>query len=360
LADAAGDVAGERVLDHVRALGGALTASAAFESRVAGVAIERVFAPPYMAEVCARYEAVERALAAFAGDERPALVVLPEDTDYMRGRLAARVLQSCGAVIVCLVPWFYGAFRSYPLLGTRWADQYLVQTSSYAERLRAGGVAADRITVVGDPAFDTLPAAIPRPAQPGSLLYALQGLVWEREIVADLIEIVRSDRQHSCASSHTPACRFPRGCATSSWQAVWRSSSRAPTTRLAARNDAVIGQSSKMLYEASILGRPVIVPHYDTTPLLLDLPAEDRGHIVARTKRALRHRSSARWMVTAGRSRSQRSRRTIRTRRSAWSSVYGVRKRREEFSPQRHRGTETSVIQRNQRGSRTTFSMTFI
>jgi predicted glycosyltransferase len=53
---------------------------------------------------------------------------------------------------------------------------------------------------------------------------------------------------------------------------------------------AVIGQSSKMLYEASILGRPVIVPHYDATPHLLDLPPVDRDHIVARTKRALRQK----------------------------------------------------------------------
>ena len=291
LADAADAAAGERVLDRARALGAALTASPVFESRAAGAAIERVFARPYMAEVCARYEAVERALSAFARDERPALVVLPEDTDYIRGRLAARVLQSCGAVIVCLVPWFYGAFLSNPLLGTRWADQYLVPTSSYAERLLAGGVAADRITVVGDPAFDTLPSALARPSQPGSLLYALQGLVWEREIVADLIEIVRSDRKARLRIKPHPRLPFPawlRDIELAGRVAIVEQG--ADLHDLLRETTAVIGQSSKMLYEASILGRPVIVPHYDTTPLLLDLPAEDRGHIVARTKGALRHK----------------------------------------------------------------------
>src|SRR5262249_51919543 len=156
-----------------------MTAAPGFESRMAGMAIERVLARPYMAEVCARYEAVERGLMAFARAERPRLVVLQEDTDYMRGRLAARGLQAFGATIVCLVPWYYGAFRSYPLLGKRWADQYLVPTSAYAERLRAGGVAAQRIAVVGNPAFDALPRTSPRRLPSDRLLYALQGLAWE-------------------------------------------------------------------------------------------------------------------------------------------------------------------------------------
>jgi hypothetical protein len=289
------------VLDRVRELGAGLTESNDFECRVVGAAMQRVFAQPYMPEVCATYAAVAQGLAAFARSERPALVVLAEDTDYMRGRLAARVLLACGATVVCLVPWYYGAFRSYPLIGTRWAARYLVPTRSYGERLVAGGVARDRIAIVGDPALDALPAAAGHPSRPGGLLYALQGLPWEREIITDLVEIVRSERRatlHIKPHPRLPVPAWLQDVETAGNVVV--ADRDADVRALLIEATAVVGQSSKMLYEASILGCAVIVPHYDATPLVLDLPDTDREHVVARTRKALRRKVE---LVLTGRGR---------------------------------------------------------
>ena len=67
----------------------------------------------------------------------------------------------------------------------------------------------------------------------------------------------------------------------------------ATTAALLARTQCVIAQTSRMLWEASVRGRSVIVPHYAATPLAIAVPARDRAAVVARSGVALQQRVHA-------------------------------------------------------------------
>jgi hypothetical protein len=266
-----------------------LSAASDAHARVAAVAIARFWAAPHRPAIQAAYAQVVNALAEFARTHRPALVVVPEDTDYLRGRVAARVLGAAGAAVVCLVPWYYAAIRSYPLLGARRAAAYLVPTAGYRDRLIAAGVAADRVAVVGDPSLDALTAAPSAPLQPPAVLHALQGLAWEREIAADLLEIVRDNPPARLWIRPHPVLPAP------AWLADLRRADDAVTIDRSADARAslhactvLVAQTSRMLYEASLVGRPVVAVQYDGLPLALDLPVGDCPHVCAATLSALR------------------------------------------------------------------------
>jgi CDP-glycerol glycerophosphotransferase (TagB/SpsB family) len=59
-------------------------------------------------------------------------------------------------------------------------------------------------------------------------------------------------------------------------------------SRLLRRAACVVAQSSSMLYQASVLGRPVIVARYDPAPLGFYVPEVDRPHVIVRTRKELR------------------------------------------------------------------------
>lgn len=278
------------------ALGRAKTAAAdgTFDARLLGTSLSSLLERPYAPELFEAYAECEAALHALARRERPRLVVLPEDTDYLRGRLAARVLRAYGATMVCLLPFFYSVFSSYPLVGERHADRYLVTHRSFADRLAGQGIAAERIEVVGNPAFDALGEASELAEGSAQFLYALQDVAWEREIVEDLVAIFRDLPAADLTVKAHPALSPP------AWVA---SLAMPPNVRLVGREvesgqwlrcaTCVIAQSSTMLYQASILGRAVIVPRYDPAPPGFHLPPGDRARVVARTKTELRERIEA-------------------------------------------------------------------
>ncbi len=233
-----------------------------------------------MPALFAAYATTEMAAAKLAVSEKPSLVVLPEDTDYLRGRLLARVFREHGAYVVCLPPWYYSAFVRYPLIGTRYAHSYLVGTHSFARRLLHAGVGHERLWVVGCPVFDEV-AVTPAPP-PGRFLYALQGLPWEQGIVGDLLRIFAGEPEATLILKSHPQLPRPD----------WLRRIRQPrNVRLAAQDKplasllkdtrCVIAQSSRMLFEAAVSGREILVPHYDATPLPIDIPAKNRRHVVA-------------------------------------------------------------------------------
>jgi hypothetical protein len=265
-----------------------------FDARVVGASLRELFERSYAPALFEAYAEWELGLHALLRRERPQLVVLPEDTDYLRGRPAARVLAAQGVTVVCLVPFYYNVFASYPLLGERYAARYLVMNRAYADRLEGQGVAAQRVEVVGNPAFDALGEESEPPPAPCHFLYALQDLAWEREILADLMAIFDDVPAASLTVKPHPALPSP----------AWLSKLHAPSNVriVAAETGAerwirsatcVIAQSSAMLYQASILRRAVIVPHYDPAPQSFHLPAHDRARVVARSAAELRERIDA-------------------------------------------------------------------
>jgi len=292
---------GRILREHVVRWASACAGAATFETRIVATSLKGLLERSYMPSLFEAYARYELALEAFARKERPKLVVLPEDTDYLRGRLAARVFNGHGVPVVCLVPFYYNVFLSYPLLGERYAARYLVMNRSYADRLARHGVASDRIDVVGNPAFDTLRQESESPQGSPTFLYAMQGLPWESEIVSDLVAIFRDLPQAELAiKPHPELCRPTWLASLSTTRNIHVLAPDADAHILLQQATCVIGQSSSMLYQASVLGRAVIVPHYDPAPLSVYLPESDRSQVLARTKADLRHKIES---ILAGRGR---------------------------------------------------------
>lgn len=262
-------------------------AAATARQRVVAATLHDLLDGPDMPEIFAAYAEVAHAAADFMRRRRPRLVVLPEDSDYLRGRLLARIVAAHGGRLVCLTPWYYPAFVSYPLVGARLAHHYLVGSRAHAQRLRAAGVAPGAVTVVGHPELDPI-APTPSPP-PGRFLYALQGLPWEREIAADLAAILGDEPTARLVIKPHPGLPRPTWLdALAHPRNVRLAPATADTAALLRRTHCVIAQTSRMLWEASLLGRCVVVPHYDATPLGIALPARDRSAVVVRSADALR------------------------------------------------------------------------
>jgi hypothetical protein len=253
-------------------------------------------------------EALAPALAAYAGQEaalsrlaelhRPRLVVVPEDTDYARGRLAARIFGAAGARVVVLSAWYYGVHEVYPLGGPRPAHHYLAMGRAFAERLVDAGADPGRVEVVGNPGFDHIvsrrraePLAGTQPPPPPvgprgrTLLYALQGLPWEREIASDLEALAVRHPGLRLAVRRHPEMQQSSGLPTG-WHGL-----EGPDWLEEA--DGVVAQTSTALYDASVAGIPVIAVHYDPRPMPVYIPLADRPRIVAGTPRELGDRVAA-------------------------------------------------------------------
>lgn len=253
--------------------------------------LRRLLEQPAMEAIAAAYALLEAGAAEIARRHRPRLVVLSEDSDYLRGRLLARLFAAEGSRVVCLSPWYYTAFASYPLVGTRRAGHYLVGSDAQARRLGAAGVAAEAVTVVGHPELDAI-APLP-PAPPGGVLYALQGLPWEAEIAADLVAWTRRRRDARLVIRPHPALPRPGWLRRLGGGNVVIAPTAARVTELLTAAQCIVAQTSRMLWEASLAGRSVVVPHYDATPLPIALPAGDRRAVVATSGAALQRRLDA-------------------------------------------------------------------
>jgi hypothetical protein len=271
------------------------------EKVVAGVVRDRL-RQPWMPEVLEAYAHHTAALARLAEDFQPKFVVLPEDTDYIRGRLAAQSLRQRGAIVVVLAAWYYNAFTAYPLVGERRADHFLAMTQHFADRLVDVGVDRHHIDVVGNPAFDALADLTRQETGHPIFVYALQNLAWEPEIFADLLAIfdrrreidllVRLHPESAAADSHASLDLPPnvhidsKGTTSQEWMA---------------QAACVIAQSSSALFEAAVVGIPVITPAYDPMPVPIFLPHADRSAVIARTAAELERMIDA---VLAGKGRS--------------------------------------------------------
>jgi hypothetical protein len=268
----------------------ALAGTAQLDARVLGASMRRqLFERPYAELLFRAYAQYEVAFDAVVRAERPDVIVLGEDTDYLRGRLAARLAAGQGIPVVCLTAFYYNVFVSYPLLGERRAMLYLVANRSYADRLCRSGVSTERIAVVGNPAFDGLAGETAPPDEPPMFLYALQGLPWEREIVTDLAAIFRDLSGAILAVKPHPALAAPAWLDTlATAPNLCRVEEEIEAIAILRRATCVIAQSSSLLYQATVLGRPVIVPHYEATPLEIYLPEADRSRVVARSRGELR------------------------------------------------------------------------
>lgn len=228
-----------------------------------------------------RYQA---ALREFCRTERPAVAVLPEDTDYIRGRLAATILRDSGVAVLIAAPPWYSRFRSYPLVGPRYADGYLVGSTDHRRRLLQCGVPPEKISLIAYPEDF---AGMGRDRAPGGyLLYAMQGIAWERLIVRDLCSIVRGWRDAP------PLLLRPHPEASAAWLhaeldpgkdiALCPSHSSAESALAGAC--AVLGQTSGLIEQALRRGIPAAAVQYDGLPPLIDYSDAPRHFAVLRDK----------------------------------------------------------------------------
>jgi hypothetical protein len=251
-----------------------LRAQVRAEEGLAARLFDRLLGRAYVPELLAECGRVAAALRAYVRAERPHLVVLPEDTDYIRGRLAAHILESEGTPCAVMTPNYYAMFSDYPLIGKGLAQPYLVAHEGQAARLRARGVSDERIRIVGSPTFDDL-ARVPSGGGSG-VLFVLQGLPADESIAKQLLSIARRLGKVLYLKAHpdVPAPWMAQLRSENGWSEI---PDREPVRPWLSRVETVVGVSTTVLYEALLVGRGVVVIHLSGLPPPVHLPPGVEG-----------------------------------------------------------------------------------
>lgn len=265
---------------HERSQAELLPAQGPLAAGVLGEVLGRPYLP-YLREWWAEVAASTETLLT---DLRPEIIVLPEDTDYIRGRLAGRIAKELGLAPVVLSAHYYDRFARYPLIGKRYADHFLVLNEVAATRLKRQGVEASRLHVVGNVALNR-PPALPSPA-PRFLLCG-QGRPGEATWIKDVIDWFADHPDQELWIRPHPQQRAVPLRSVFPENVGW-----APNlglNDLLNRVRAVVGESTSVLWQASSAGLPVIIVHYRFGPCEIALPPEAFPY-VARTKAELAER----------------------------------------------------------------------
>jgi hypothetical protein len=227
------------------------------------------------------------ALEAYCRKRRPKVAVLPEDTDYIRGRMACGILRSHRCRIMVLAPNYYNVSVKYPLAGERLGDVYIPATGLMADRLVESGVAVECVHARGFPGAPReekeLWSATPRDA----VLYALQNLPAEERVLLEIGEIVASrfPGLELRVKAHPNSNPEPAVVATVEGRPALRLLPAVTDLSAALREvRAVIAQTSTVLYHAMAAGLPVLIPKFDGLPLAVDLPAQVAAQSVVETR----------------------------------------------------------------------------
>jgi hypothetical protein len=228
----------------------------------------------YLPGIIAEYHKNKYAMKRYCDIKKPRLVVLPEDTDYIRGRMACYILRQHDCKVVIMVADYYNILLKYPLLGHRSADLYLTSTSIMRQRLITAGVASDRIKFCGSPRIDES-RGISRDPVKNVMLFVLQNLPKEALILKEFMQTF---------DQFFPGLQL--------WVKPHPETQLSPSVRslleqhsglhlidknesiiaILERVQAVIGQSSTVLYQAIAAHVPVMIPNLTGLPIDIALP----------------------------------------------------------------------------------------
>ncbi|MCB0405467.1 MAG: hypothetical protein KDD51_11830 [Bdellovibrionales bacterium] len=215
-------------------------------------------------------ERLEKNLTYFLKTFNPDLVVLPEETDCARGRLATLVLARFPKIRKSvLFPLYYQLFESYPVSLAPSAHHYVVSCEGLNLLLERGAPPHTRIQYLGFP-FGVYPTP---PPERKCLLYLLQGIQYEARVVSEVLkaaattgfEVVLKPHPRNPQPSHE-ICEIAlteRGMRIAPVERSFR--------ELVCESAAVVGQTSTGFFEALALGRPLLVAHYQAGPFPLRL-----------------------------------------------------------------------------------------
>ncbi len=242
------------------------------------VPLEALLAQNYIPQLRQRWAEVGAATETLLKQLKPPLIVLPEDTDYIRGRLAGRIAKGLGITTVVLSAHFYDRWLRYPMVGERYGDYFLVLNELSKARLLAQGILADRIHVIGNAALTTTPVSETAPPR---LLLCEQGRPGEKAWVEDVVEWF---------SNHPHAKLWIRPHPHSKRTLVYRllppNAELAPPLSLDAlfpQVRGVIGETTSVLWQASAAGLATIIVHYGFGPIEIALPPSAKSSL-ARTQ----------------------------------------------------------------------------
>lgn len=203
------------------------------------------------------------ALKVFLQDQKFDLVVLPEDTDYARGRVGAKVCSDLGLRTAVLFPLYYNLFRSFPLYPSGLVSNYGVMNQAMAGRLIQAGVPTEGIQVTGVAGLDGH-RPIRRPNLPA--LWLLQGKPNEYRL-ARLFSRVLGELGIELWVRPHPRVRRPDFEVEG---AHWVDPNR-PLSDYLDRVGIVVGQTSGGLVQALSVGLPALFVHFDFGPSPFDL-----------------------------------------------------------------------------------------
>ncbi len=218
---------------------------------------DELLARPLIPMLVDRVEAIAASLEVLLRALRPPLIVVPEDTDYAKGRLASRVARELAIPTVAVLPTWHATIARYPLLGPRLCDHYVAMNDATRTRLVGHGADPDRVHVLGGPFFEGI-ARAQRPLEP-TFVVALQGTRWEATLLEDLRAIFARRSSWTLLVKPHPLVAFD---ASPGLRVV-----RDRTIReLLAECTGLIAESSIALYEAAAAGVHAIVVSYGGHP----------------------------------------------------------------------------------------------
>ena len=227
---------------------------------------------PVLEEQVAVYEQM---LEKFCQSRQQGVVVLPEDTDYIRGRLACRVLSRFNFRIIILTANYYNYFVRYPLVGKRFGHLYLTATRPMKTRLqnqlRINGLSPDTVHFCGTPAFDRFKEIN---CSGTRILYVCQDLPNESRVCLEIADIL--DREfNGTGLTIRPHPESPRPKWIDELSVRENVSPSSPDSTLEQdfeKSIAIVAQTSGVIYLALVADAPVIIPNFSGLPLPIDLP----------------------------------------------------------------------------------------
>ncbi|MFN8389427.1 MAG: hypothetical protein U0136_03975 [Bdellovibrionota bacterium] len=168
-------------------------------------------------ELAKQVECAEQALENLLVTLRPDLVVLPEESDYIRGALACECCRCFGVRTEVYYSRYHNRFASYPRLVEGGSERYFVRDNALSNVLVAQGVARSKIEKIKDPALTASPQTTEEAEL--DLLFVLQNNFWEPQIIQDLGTLTKASelrigfRQHPRAfnkAAAATASQFPK------------------------------------------------------------------------------------------------------------------------------------------------------
>ena len=255
--------------------------------------LTRQFQSPPFEQLLFHYCQARFAFAQFLTDEKPQVVVLPEEGEFLKGAAAAGVCQEAGVPTIVLASPHWNLLPTRPWVGRHSAAAYVISEQTVYDLLLARGISREKIFLASG---STLPAEHREPQPHQRLLFPLQGQAGDQVILGDLYALLPEfENIELVVKAHPDLDPSLREVPPSSISSRVTFLAEGNIASALATATAVIGGDSIVLHQGRAFGIPGIEVNYSGMPSRVS-PAgseEDDGILHVATPLELRETLSA-------------------------------------------------------------------